>query len=136
MYRTVIQFLPLIITVAVSLIAALQIKSIFVRLFNKKIESCSRFSDTRTQHDLTDTRNREVNRKSNRKPLDLLSVYRDLLGLGSRYTEEKLKIAYRNTAAMYHPDRYVGAARKEREKAEEQMKKVNEAYEYLKAGVI
>jgi len=135
-YRIISPFLPLIITVTASLIAAFKVRSIFVRLFNKKIESIYRFSDTRTLHDLTDTRNREVNRKSNRKPLDLLSVYRDLLGLGTRYTDEGLKTAYRNTAAKYHPDRYVVASRKEREKAEEQMKKVNEAYEYLKAGVV
>jgi DnaJ-class molecular chaperone len=35
---------------------------------------------------------------------------------------------------MYHSDRYASATRRERENAEDLMKKVNEAYENLKAA--
>jgi len=69
-------------------------------------------------------------------PPDSLSLYRNLLGLGPRFTDEELKAAYRNAAAMYHPDRYASASRRDRENAEDLMKKVNEAYETLKSAAM
>jgi DnaJ-class molecular chaperone len=75
---------------------------------------------------------RAASRESINTPPDSLSLYRNLLGLGPRFTGEELKAAYRSAAAMYHPDRFAAATRKERETAGDLMKKVNEAYETLK----
>ena len=122
-------FIPLLITVIGSLIAGFLVRSIFVRLLNKRLVSSYRYTEAQA-HTPDDTQS-HIN-----APPDSLAMYRSLLGLGPRFTGEELKTAYRNAAAVYHPDRYAAAARKERENAEVLMKKVNEAYECLKTAAI
>jgi DnaJ-domain-containing protein 1 len=58
--------------------------------------------------------------------------YRKLLGLNEPFTQNELKAAYRICAVKYHPDQYVNADSRERQHAEDIMKQINEAYEYLK----
>ena len=58
-----------------------------------------------------------------------LNDARKILGLGNSFTEEELRKAYREESKKYHPD-----LNKEKN-AEEKMKKINNAYEYLKKGL-
>ena len=140
----IMPFIPLLITIVGSLIAGFLVRYIFVFALNKKLVSAYRYTNTQTntrtntqtqsqQKRVDNTQNRAASRESPiNTPPDSLSLYRNLLGLGPHFTDEELKTAYRNAAAMYHPDRYAAATRKERETAEDLMKKVNEAYETLK----
>jgi len=63
---------------------------------------------------------------------DLLSFYRNLLGLKLRFSHDELKKCYREAVGKYHPDRYNASSQRDRENAEMLMKQVNEAYEKLK----
>jgi len=63
---------------------------------------------------------------------DLVSFYRNLLGLKLRFSHDELKKSYREAVGKYHPDRYGSSSSRDRENAEMLMKQVNEAYEKLK----
>lgn len=54
--------------------------------------------------------------------------YYEVLGIDRKATEKEIKTAYRNLARKWHPDLHSG---KEKEKAEEKFKKINEAHEVL-----
>jgi hypothetical protein len=64
---------------------------------------------------------------------DLVSFYRNLLGLRLRFSQDELKKCYREAVGKYHPDRYGSSSVRDRENAEMLMKQVNEAYEKLKS---
>ncbi|KAF2956954.1 DnaJ domain-containing protein [Marinitoga sp. 38H-ov] len=53
--------------------------------------------------------------------------YRNLFELPENYTKEELKKKFRELTRKYHPDK----CHDNREKCEEQFKKINEAYEFL-----
>jgi len=53
------------------------------------------------------------------------------LGLEEDASENEIKLAYRELAQILHPDKYVGN-RKLAARAEEQLKRVNEAYGFLR----
>jgi hypothetical protein len=55
--------------------------------------------------------------------------YYSVLRLEPDAGEDKAKIGYRNFAKIYHPDRYEGKS--ERQTAEEELKRVNEAYSHI-----
>ncbi len=55
--------------------------------------------------------------------------YYELLGVDRKATDKEIKSAYRKLARKWHPDLHPAAEKKE---AEEQFKKINEAYEVLK----
>ena len=55
--------------------------------------------------------------------------YYELLGVERNATEKEIKSAYRKLARKWHPDLHPAA---EKKKAEEQFKRINEAYEVLK----
>ena len=140
-------FVPLIITIVGSLIAGLLVRHIFVVALNKRLVSSYRYTNTQNntqantqtqsrQNRVDNAQGRAASRENIYTPPDSLSLYRNLLGLGPRFTDEELKAAYRNAAAMYHPDRYASASRRDRENAEDLMKKVNEAYETLKSAAM
>jgi len=63
---------------------------------------------------------------------DLVSFYRNLLGLKLHFSHDELKKCYREAVGKYHPDRYGSSYARDRENAEMLMKQVNEAYEKLK----
>jgi len=54
-----------------------------------------------------------------------------ILGLEEDVSENEIKIAYRELAQILHPDKYA-TNRKLAARAEEQLKRVNEAYDYLR----
>jgi hypothetical protein len=81
------------------------------------------------------TKNQRKEEKSSREntaQFDLMSFYRNLLGLKLRFTHDELKKSYREAVGKYHPDRYGASSSRDRENAEMLMKQVNEAYEKLK----
>ena len=75
---------------------------------------------------------KEKSSQGNTTQIDLISFYRNLLGLKLRFSQEELKKSYREAVGKYHPDRYGTSSPRDRENAEMLMKQVNEAYEKLK----
>ncbi len=61
---------------------------------------------------------------------DILKYY-EILGLKPGATEEQIKQAYRDLAKVWHPDRFQNDPRLQ-EKAQEKIKEINLAYDYLK----
>lgn len=61
------------------------------------------------------------------------SVYA-VLGLDSSATDDEVKKAYRRLAMKYHPDRVENLGEEVRRNAEEQFKRINQAYETIKAA--
>jgi formate dehydrogenase subunit gamma len=57
-----------------------------------------------------------------------------VLGLTPGATEEEIKKAWRDLAKLFHPDRLAGMSADQRQVAEEQLKRINEAYETLCDG--
>lgn len=55
-----------------------------------------------------------------------------VLGINSSATDEEVKKAYRRLAMKYHPDRVENLGDEVRRNAEEQFKKINEAYETIR----
>ncbi|MCR5066048.1 MAG: TerB family tellurite resistance protein [Bacteroidales bacterium] len=55
-----------------------------------------------------------------------------VLGLDSSATNDEVKKAYRRLAMKYHPDRVENLGEEVRRNAEEQFKKINEAYETIR----
>ncbi|GHU90120.1 hypothetical protein FACS189476_09870 [Spirochaetia bacterium] len=62
---------------------------------------------------------------------DMVSFYRNMLGLRLQFTKNELKNAYREAVKKYHPDKYTDASERDRENAEMLMKQVTEGYEVL-----
>lgn len=54
--------------------------------------------------------------------------YYEILGISRKATEKEIKTAYRKLARKWHPDLHT---EKDKEKAEEKIKQINEAYEVL-----
>ena len=55
----------------------------------------------------------------------------ETLGLKPGASQEEVNQAYRDLANVWHPDRFVGNPRLQK-KAEEKIKEINAAYEYIK----
>jgi len=56
----------------------------------------------------------------------------DMLGLKPGASQEEVTQAYRDLANVWHPDRFGGNPRLQK-KAEEKIKELNAAYEYIKS---
>ncbi len=56
----------------------------------------------------------------------------EILGLKPGATREEVDTAYRDLAKVWHPDRFSGNPRLQK-KAEEKIKEINAAYEYIKS---
>lgn len=63
---------------------------------------------------------------------DKISRCIEILGLKPNASEEEVNQAYRDLANVWHPDRFVGNPRLQK-KAEEKLKEINAAYEYIKS---
>ena len=64
---------------------------------------------------------------------DELTKCYELLGLSPGASPEELKVAYRDLAKVWHPDRFLHDPRLQ-EKAQEKLKEINEAYDQLRSG--
>lgn len=60
--------------------------------------------------------------------------YCEILGVSAGASAQDVKQAYRDLAKVWHPDRFQDSDRL-RKRAEEKLKQINDAYEYLKNGV-
>jgi DnaJ-domain-containing protein 1 len=56
----------------------------------------------------------------------------EVLGLKPGASQDEVNQAYRDLANVWHPDRFVGNPRLQK-KAEEKLKEINAAYEYIKS---
>ena len=56
----------------------------------------------------------------------------EILGLKPGASQEEVNQAYRDLANVWHPDRFVSNPRLQK-KAEEKIKEINAAYEYIKS---
>jgi hypothetical protein len=134
-------FLPLMFTIAVSLVLGGLVRFIFSRLINRKLNQTYRAYASSNAQGPKGSSDPNASRSSNEgrpgtnipppQPEDPLKPYRALLGLPPGFSRGQLKAAYRAMAAQYHPDRYESAPARERQKAEEMMKKINDAYNTL-----
>tara|TARA_Y100000022_G_C13002183_1_gene262832 strand:+ start:19 stop:504 length:486 start_codon:yes stop_codon:yes gene_type:complete len=61
----------------------------------------------------------------------MYSEYYNILGISNDANEEDIKKAYKKLAVKYHPDKQGNASDEEKKTAEENFKKVAEAYEIL-----
>jgi preprotein translocase subunit Sec63 len=72
-------------------------------------------------------------RKAKReKGQDKISRCIEILGLKPNASQEEVNQAYRDLAKVWHPDRFAGSPRLQK-KAEEKLKEINAAYEYIKS---
>lgn len=58
----------------------------------------------------------------------------EVLGINPTASDDEIKKAYRRLAMKYHPDKVEGMGEEVKKQAEEQFKKINEAYETLKTS--
>lgn len=78
----------------------------------------------------------EKEKYSNGYSKDNPNRYYSILGVSKNVTKEDLKKAYYELVKKYHPDKFENSSKKEKEKAENMMKDINEAYEYLMKNFI
>jgi len=88
---------------------------------------------TSSNNNKSNKKKEEKSTNENTTKSDLLSFYRNLLGLKLKFSREELKKSYQDAVKKYHPDRYGTSSQRDRDNAEMLMKQVNEAYEKLKA---
>lgn len=78
----------------------------------------------------------EKEKYSNGYSKDNPSRYYAILGVNKNITKDELKKVYYKLVKKYHPDKFENSSKKEKEKAENIMKDINEAYEYLMKNFI
>jgi hypothetical protein len=66
------------------------------------------------------------------EPADGLSRYYSTLGVRSNATPEEVKQAYRDLVKVWHPDRFAENDTRLKQKAEEQLKAINDAYVHIR----
>jgi len=60
----------------------------------------------------------------------------ETLGLKPGASPEEVKLAYRDLAMVWHPDRFPADNSRLQEKAQEELKRINAAYEILKSHLL
>ena len=78
----------------------------------------------------------EKEKYSNGYSKDNPNRYYAILGVNKNITKDELKKVYYKLVKKYHPDKFENSSKKEKEKAENIMKDINEAYEYLMKNFI
>ena len=78
----------------------------------------------------------EKERYSNGYSKDNPNRYYAILGVNKNITKDELKKVYYKLVKKYHPDKFENSSKKEKENAENKMKEINEAYEYLMKNFI
>jgi curved DNA-binding protein CbpA len=96
----------------------------FERNWEEKSHSSEKKTSNNSNNDRDEKRYENNTSKESSPPNEKVSNCCNLLGLKWPFTIEQLKIAYRESAKMNHPD-------SSGHNTEELMKQINEAYEYL-----
>ncbi|MEJ6469972.1 toxin-antitoxin system YwqK family antitoxin [Fusobacterium nucleatum] len=78
----------------------------------------------------------EKEKYSNGYSKDNPNKYYAILGVNKNITKDELKKVYYKLVKKYHPDKFENSSKKEKENAENKMKEINEAYEYLMKNFI
>ena len=78
----------------------------------------------------------EKEKYSNGYSKDNPNRYYAILGVNKNITKDELKKVYHKLVKKYHPDKFENSSKKEKENAENKMKEINEAYEYLMKNFI
>ena len=78
----------------------------------------------------------EKEKYSNGYSKDNPNKYYAILGVNKNITKDELKKVYYKLVKKYHPDKFENSSKIEKEKAENMMKDINEAYEYLMKNFI
>lgn len=78
----------------------------------------------------------EKEKYSNGYSKDNPNRYYVILGVNKNITKDELKKVYYKLVKKYHPDKFENSSKKEKENAENKMKEINEAYEYLMKNFI
>ena len=78
----------------------------------------------------------EKEKYSNGYSKDNPNRYYAILGVNKNITKDELKKVYYKLVKKYHPDIFENSSKKEKENAENKMKEINEAYEYLMKNFI
>ena len=78
----------------------------------------------------------EKEKYSNGYSKDNPNRYYVILGVSKNVTKDELKKVYYKLVKKYHPDKFENSSKKEKENAENKMKEINEAYEYLMKNFI
>ena len=78
----------------------------------------------------------EKEKYSNGYSKDNPNRYYSILGVSKNVTKDELKKVYYKLVKKYHPDKFENSSKKEKENAENKMKEINEAYEYLMKNFI
>ena len=73
-----------------------------------------------------------LRRAKREKEPEKISRCIEILGLKPGASQEEVNQAYRDLVNVWHPDRFVGNPRLQK-KAEEKVKEINAAYEYIKS---
>lgn len=91
-------------------------------------EKQSEDSEEKRQHKKSEQKKKPGSSNTKRS---LIEQYCDILGVSEAASLEEIKKAYRKKAMEYHPDRVGGLGEKLRVLAEEEVKKINHAYDEL-----
>ena len=78
----------------------------------------------------------EKEKYSNGYSKDNPNRYYTILGVNKNITKDELKKVYYKLVKKYHPDKFENSSKIEKEKAENMMKDINEAYKYLMKNFI
>ena len=78
----------------------------------------------------------EKEKYSNGYSKDNPNRYYAILGVNKNIAKDELKKVYYKLVKKYHPDKFENSSKKEKENAENKMKEINEAYEYLMKNFI
>jgi len=78
----------------------------------------------------------EKEKYSNGYSKDNPNRYYAILRVNKNITKDELKKVYYKLVKKYHPDKFENSSKKEKENAENKMKEINEAYEYLMKNFI
>ena len=78
----------------------------------------------------------EKEKYSNGYSKDNPNRYYAILGVNKNITKDELKKVYYKLVKKYHPDKFENSSKEEKEKAENMMKEINKAYEYLMKNFI
>jgi len=100
---------------------------------SRREKSSKSQSQTDNEKQKTDSeKERNYNSSSTSSPIKNDVYYGRILGLSGKITREDIKKYYRRKVGEYHPDKVASLGKKLREVAEEEMKQINEAYDYFR----